>query len=84
MIICATLLIYLIFLFAGLYLYDWATSLWSYTYVIACACYLVSFYVLAGLLSDNPGLAYPDPEVWNEVDPAVKDQAFLEELVDQP
>jgi len=37
---------------------------WSCTCVIAWACQLALSYVLAGLLSDNPGSSYPDPGVW--------------------
>ena len=38
---------FLIFVFASLYLHDWAMSLWSCTRVFACACHLILFYVLA-------------------------------------
>jgi len=42
-----------------MYLRAW-TSLWSCTRVTACARYLTSFYVLAGLFSDNTGPSYLD------------------------
>jgi len=51
--------------------------------VIAFARHLASFYVLAGLFSDNHGPACLDSEAWNEVKPSVKDSAFLEEQADQ-
>ena len=41
-------------------------------------------FTLVGLLSDNPGLACSDLEVWTEVDPSAEDQAFLEEQANQP
>jgi len=53
-IICATISNFLIFVFTGLYLHDWAMSLWSYTRVTAYAHHLSSFYVFVRLLSDNP------------------------------
>ena len=37
---------------------------WSCTRVTAWARQLALSYVLVGLLSDNPGFSYPDPEVW--------------------
>jgi len=44
------------------YLCAWTTSLWLCTRVLACTRHLSSFYVLAGLISDNLELSCPDPE----------------------
>jgi len=41
-------------------------------------------FALAGLPTNNPGLACSDIVAWTEMDPSAEDQAFFEEQANQP
>ena len=71
------------FMLIGLCLYGLRHDTLPNTRVFACACHLVSFYILIGLLSDNPKSACPGAGVWSKVEPLIEGQTFSMEQLNQ-
>ena len=77
LITCYTILLWLIYACI-----TWAYNTLPGTHMFVYARHLALFFALVVLLFNNLGPTYPDPRVWNEVDPSVEDKAFLMEQAD--